>query len=151
MYFLRYTDTHSMPVIMVKHIHFPREPTPVLWFCSTLASTAPQLMPIKTTAGPAVWSQPPKEGTNAPLERGTDGLLKKNTGVLQRWKDGGEYKMLLKEIEIRAIRWCRLAVCVKTHPALAPGLRRACVKSKSKRTAGWTPTSTHCPQQLRGV
>lgn len=41
-------------------------------------------------------------------------------------KDGRHYKMLLKEIEIKAIRWCRLAVCVKTHPALAPGLWRVC-------------------------
>lgn len=40
-------------------------------------------------------------------------------------------------MEIRAIRWCRLAVCAKTHPALAPGLWWR-VKSKSSRTAGWT-------------
>lgn len=59
--------------------------------------------------------------------------------------------MLLKEIEIRAIRWCRLAVCVKTHPVLAPGLCWASVKSKSKQTAGWTPTSMHDPQQLRVI
>lgn len=141
-----------MPVIMVTRTHFPREPAPMLWFCSTLASTSPQLMPIKTTAGPAVWSQPPpNEGTNAPLERGDWWFIKK-AGVLQRWKDGGEYKMLLKEIEIRAIRWCRLAVCVKTHPALAPGLRRVCVSNQSQTgLQGWTPASTHCPQQLRGI
>lgn len=70
---------------------------------------------------------------------------------MQRWKDGGEYKMLLKEIAIRAIRWCRLAVCVKTHPALAPGLCWTRVKSKSNWTAGRKPASTHCPQQLRGI
>lgn len=45
---------------------------------------------------------------------------KQNSGVgVQRWNDGREYKMLLKEIEIRAIRWCRLAVCMKTHPVPA--------------------------------
>lgn len=56
------------------------------------------------------------------------------------WRDGREYKMLLKEIEIRAIRWCRLAVCVKTHPVLAPLLCRAHVKSKSK----WPVRLTAC-------
>lgn len=47
-------------------------------------------MPIKTTAGFAVWSQPPKEETDAPQERGTDGLLKEKSRALLRWKDGGE-------------------------------------------------------------
>lgn len=62
---------------MFTHTRFPREHAPVLWFCSALASTAPQLMPIKNAAGPAVWSQPSKEGTNHTLEKGTDGLFKK--------------------------------------------------------------------------
>lgn len=85
----------------------------------------------------------PEEGRVG--DAGAGGLFKKKKkqngkSELRRWKDGREYKMLLKEIEIRAIRWCRLAVCVKTHPALAPGLRRAHVKSKSK----WSVRRTAC-------
>lgn len=76
---------------------------------------------------------------------------KRGFAEVKRWR-GIEYKMLLKEIEIRAIRWCRLAVCVNTHQALAPGRCRACVKSKSNWMEGeHPPARMHCPQQLRGI